>query len=175
MKYQVILAITLLFALSLAFASNLKRKHIVIDRSTTGAELTHVVRRNPTISSTHTYGLPTQSGTSNSVSFGSNNDDNGGNSGFGKSAAIANPSIYFHSPGSISVIKETPAHVGYRHESNYVTSVNKASGKVEQHVINRTIPITGLIQEVKSIKTDITRRFDLTNNQFGPISTSMSH
>jgi len=165
-----------LFALSLAFASNLKRKHIVIDRSSTGAEVSHVVRRNPTISSTHTYGLPTQAGASSSVSFGSNNDDNGSNlGGFGKSAAIAGPAIYFHSPGSISVIKETPAHVGYRHESNYITSVNKASGKVEQHVINRKIPITGVIQEVKSIKTDTSRRFDLGNNQFGPISTSMSH
>lgn len=58
------------------------------------------------------------------------------------------PSIYFHAKGGISVIKETPAHVGYRHETDYITSVNKSTGKVEQHVLNRRIPITGTIQEV---------------------------
>ena len=62
---------------------------------------------------------------------------------------ILGPSIYFHGQGSISVIKETPAHVGYRHETDYITSVNKSSGKVEQHVLNRRIPITGTIQEVR--------------------------
>ena len=58
------------------------------------------------------------------------------------------PSIYFHAQGGISVIKETPAHVGYRHETDYITSVNKSTGKVEQHVLNRRTPITGTIQEV---------------------------
>ena len=61
---------------------------------------------------------------------------------------ILDPSIYFHSAGGISVIKETPAHVGFRHETDYITSVNKASGKVEQHLLKRRIPITGIIQEV---------------------------
>lgn len=92
MKYRSLLATTLLFTISLAFASNLRREHknIVIDRSTTGVELTHVVRRNPTITATHQYGLPTGSAPSSTVSFGANNDDNGPNlGGFGKTAAIA--------------------------------------------------------------------------------------
>jgi len=72
------------------------RKHVILDRSTTGVSLSHVVRRNPTITSVHKYGLPNSSASS-TMSFGSNNDDNGPNvgSGYGRSAAIANPSILF--------------------------------------------------------------------------------
>ena len=99
MKYQFILACTLLLALSLAFASNLKRnpKHIVIDKSSTGTELTHVVRRNPTITSTHKYGLPNGAAPSSTMSFGANNDDNGPNlGGWGKTAAIASKITFFN-------------------------------------------------------------------------------
>jgi hypothetical protein len=92
MKYHYLLAITILLNVSIAFSSNLRRDHknIVIDRSTTGVELTHVVRRNPTITATHQYGLPSGSAPSSTLSFGANNDDNGPNlGGFGKNAAIA--------------------------------------------------------------------------------------
>ena len=92
MKYQLILALTLMITISFSFASNLKRGHknVVIDRSTTGVSLSHVVRRNPTIESTHVYGLPTAPNAPSGLSFGSNNDDNGPNlGGFGKTAAIA--------------------------------------------------------------------------------------
>lgn len=92
MKYQTILAITLMFTVSISLASNLKRNHnnLIIDRSTTGVSLNHVVRRNPTITAVHQYGLPSSSSGSSTVSFGANNDDNGPNlGGFGKTAAIA--------------------------------------------------------------------------------------
>lgn len=93
MKYQFILAITLMVCVSISLTSNLKRnqRNVVIDRSTTGVELTHVVRRNPTITSAHQYGLPSGSAGSSTLSFGANNDDNGPGlgSGFGKNAAIA--------------------------------------------------------------------------------------
>lgn len=92
MKYQFILAFTLMVTISFSIASNLKRGHknVVIDRSTTGVGLSHVVRRNPTIEAKHEYGLPTASSGSSNVSFGSNNDDNGFNlGGFGKTASIA--------------------------------------------------------------------------------------
>ena len=97
MKYLSIIALTLLTTLSFALASSLKRTHknIVIDRSTTGVTLDHVVRRNPAISSTHSYGLPSAPAASSSVSFGANNDDNGPNlGGFGKTAAIASKISY---------------------------------------------------------------------------------
>ncbi len=159
MKYQFILAITLMVCVSISLGSNLKRnqRNVVIDRSTTGVELNHVVRKNPTITAVHQYGLPSGSAGSSTLSFGNNNDDNGPGlfGGYGKNAAIASifwinidPSIYFHAKGGISVIKETPAHVGYRHETDYITSVNKSTGKVEQHVLNRKTPITGTIREV---------------------------
>lgn len=93
MKYQFILAMILLVTVSISLASNLKRgqRNVVIDRSTTGVELTHVVRKNPTITSVHQYGLPSASAGPSTLSFGSNNDDNGPGlgAGFGKNAAIA--------------------------------------------------------------------------------------
>lgn len=91
----------LVFVIALAICSisskNMRsqHQHIVVDRSVTGAELSTVVRRNPTITAVHTYGVPTAPNASPNLSFGANNDDNGFNvgGGFGKTAAIAsNPS-----------------------------------------------------------------------------------
>lgn len=74
----------------------------------------------------------------------------------------------------MSAIKETPAHVGWRHEKKTVTSLNKKSGKVEQHEVDSKIPLMGMVQEVKTLKTKTTRKYDIDSNTLGPISTSVS-
>lgn len=71
-------------------------------------------------------------------------------------------------------IKETPAHVGWRNEKKTITSLNKQTGHVEQHVVNSKVPLVGMVQEVKPLKVHHTRRYDITNNKLGPISTSIS-
>jgi len=84
------------------------------------------------------------------------------------------PSVILHSTGSISAIKETPAHVGWRDEKKIVTSLNKHSGKVEQHEIKSRTPLIGMVQEVKNLKVNHSRKYDISNNSLGPISTSIS-
>lgn len=74
----------------------------------------------------------------------------------------------------MSAIKETPAHVGWRNEKQTVTSLNKETGQVEQHVIDSKVPLVGVVQEVKELKVHTTRKYDVGSNTLGPISTSIS-
>ena len=90
MKFlKVILLITIVAAvLSKKFipATN----HVVYDRRPEVAQLSHIVRPNPTITVTNRYGHPTYSRPSRTVSFSNNNDNNAANLGtLGKSAIIA--------------------------------------------------------------------------------------
>jgi hypothetical protein len=48
----------------------------------------------------------------------------------------------------MSVIHNTPAVVGTRSERDTITTVNKLTGAVEQHQINRNIPIEATIERV---------------------------
>ena len=53
-----------------------------------------------------------------------------------------------HSKRPISVITEQPAHIGYRDEQSTLTTLNRATGKMEQHHSTHKTPIFGKIQRV---------------------------
>jgi hypothetical protein len=105
-------------------------KHFVADHSS-NPSLHHVVRRNPTVQVKTTESPLIRSSVDNSMmSFGNTSDNNGPNvpaPNYGKTPEIANPAIYVHSNDSLSVIQETPAHVGWRNERKVITSLNKAT------------------------------------------------
>lgn len=84
------------------------------------------------------------------------------------------PHIVLHGKSPISVIHETPAHIGNRHETKTITSLNIGTGKPESHVINRTVPIYGQIEQVKTAFKNDVRSYDLTTKSFGNISSSIS-
>ena len=64
--------------------------HLVVDRRPQVAELSHIVRTNPTITTNYKYGYPSVSRPSNRLSFSNNNDNNAPNlGGYGKTAIIA--------------------------------------------------------------------------------------
>ena len=48
----------------------------------------------------------------------------------------------------MSVAHHVPAVVGYRQETDVISSVNKQTGHVEQHRLSRNIPIEGIIEKV---------------------------
>ena len=60
-----------------------------------------------------------------------------------------------HSKSPISVVSETPAHLGWRNEQKTLTTLNSSTGKVEQHTLTNKVPIYGNVQHVKSIKINI--------------------
>jgi hypothetical protein len=114
-------------------ATNLKTndsppKHFVLDH-TTDPSLHHIIRRNPTITvETHQSPIIRSSADNSMMSFGNTSDNNGPNvpdTAFGRTPEIAGPAIYMHSKGNLSVIQETPAHVGWRNERKTITSLNK--------------------------------------------------
>ena len=117
------------------FSLNLKSipipvpRHIVIDNSS-DPTLHHIIRRNPTIT-TEMRETPYIRHVDESpvIEFGNSSDNNGpflqGSQNYGSQAEIANPAIYVHSKGKLSVITEQPAHVGWRDEKKVITSLNK--------------------------------------------------
>ena len=150
-----------------------QRKHITIDKRTSSPHLSHVVRRTPTVTYKQSVHSIAKSEPTN-MSFSNTNTHNGGGSSFGRNAHIVNPSIVMHSKGTISAIMETPAHVGWRKEKQIVSSLNKKTNKVEKHHIDSKTPLIGMVQQVKTLKVDHSRKYDINQNTLGPMSTSIS-
>ena len=149
------------------------KKHITIDKSTSHPHLSHVVRRTPTVTYKQSVHKIAKMEPQN-LSFSNTNTHNGGGSSFGRSAHIVNPSIVFHGKGTISAVQETPAHVGWRRERQIVSSLNKKTNKVEKHHIDSKTPLIGMVQQVKTLKVDHSRKYDINQNTLGAISTSIT-
>jgi hypothetical protein len=79
-----------------------------------------------------------------------------------------------HSKSPISVVKETPAQVGWRNEQKSITSLNLESGRPEHHTLNERVPIYGNIEEVKTVYKNDVRSYDLAQRQFGPIRSEIT-
>lgn len=173
-----------LFTISMVSTKNLKETseekkeeqvHVVSDQNGFSADLAHVVRRTPTISTVTNVGNFRLNPPSNMISMSNSNTNNGPNVGdLGKTATIVYPHVVVHSKTPISVMKETPAHIGYRNEQKSLTSLNLETGKTESHTINNKVPIYGNIQEVKTVYKNDVRSYDIDNKQWGPIQSSIS-
>jgi hypothetical protein len=79
-----------------------------------------------------------------------------------------------HSKTPISVIKETPAHVGWRNEQKSITSLNLETGKAEHHTLHHKTPIYGNVEEVKTVYKNDARSYDIQNRRFGPILSQIT-
>jgi hypothetical protein len=131
-KFNLSLIFGLLFlgtqVLTMKLKQNLPNQHIVVDHST-DPSLHHVIRRSPTVTTEMREIPQTRPSDSPNFTFSNTSDNNGAsiNQEYGKSPEIAGPAIYVHSKGTLSVVSETPAHVGWRNEKKTITSFNKAT------------------------------------------------
>lgn len=132
-----------------------------------GSDVGVVIRKTPTVFTDNRLGtgwLPDPVGFS---LFSSSNTSNAPNLwSFPKSAELVNPTILFHSKGARSVVKSTPAHLGYRNEKTTVTSLNKSSGKLETHDISNKIPIYGEVDSVHTVNVNSIKQLDLQYRRF---------
>lgn len=145
-----------------------KQVNVVIDATKGfGSDVGVVVRKTPTISVNNKLGLPlleppqqfntfTNSNTSSLPTVG----------GYGRSAEIVNPTILFHDSHPITLVKRTPAHLGYRDERTTISSFNKESGRVESNDIIQRKPIYGEIESVKTAKVNSIKQLDLQYRRF---------
>jgi len=132
---QIIFTILFVCLATAMNSSNLKvrdvpPRNLVVDR-TSDPTLHHVIVRDPTLT-VLTNQTPVQRVTTDNsiMHFGNSSDNNGpdvGGTVYGKAAEIAGPAIIVHSKGSLSVLQEQPAHVGWRNEKKVITSMNKAT------------------------------------------------
>jgi hypothetical protein len=74
----------------------------------------------------------------------------------------------------VQAVKETPAHIGFRHETKTVHHLNKKNGKIQKKVFKRKVPLHGKIRETVNVKAHHTRKYDINSNTMGPISTTLS-
>lgn len=56
--------------------------------------------------------------------------------------------MVMHSKGSFTTVSEQPAHIGWRNDRKVLTTMNRATGKMEQHQTTNRSPIYGTIQKV---------------------------
>ena len=171
MKYLQLFIATLIICFVFSNSKNLREKVQVVDNGSSGINLSTVVRRTPKIV---TNEHQTHSPHSSSMSFSNSNTNTGGGSAWGKSATIVGPKIVLKGTSTVSAIKETPAHVGWNRSTKTVTSLNKQTGRVEQHKIDSKTPIMGQIQEVKNLKATTTRVIDVDSNTMSKPHTTFS-
>ncbi len=111
----------------------------------------------------------------NSMNFSTTNANNQRTTpSLGKTATIVSPSITFHKESIVKGVKETPAHIGFRHEKKTVHHFNKKTKKVERKTFNSKVPIHGKIRETVDLKARHTRKYDLNSHNMGPVSTTIS-
>ena len=152
MKQKISFIFIGLILLSQIFSkSNLRQ--IVITKDNVGfqTELSNIVTRNPTISITHHLdSVPSKE--SNTIEISNSNTSTLPNVGsLGKTAEIVYPHVDFVSKTPISVVSSAPAQIGERTENTLITSVNKATGKTEQHEITKVSPIIGTVNSIDTV------------------------
>jgi len=130
---NIIVVITLGLCMISLFSCTMLRKNnppplnIVVDQSS-NPSLQNVIRRVPTITSTHRVSPIASPVGTQTMSFSNTNDNNGIDitpNELGKSAEIVGPAIYVHGKGTLSALHETPAQIGWRNEKTVLTSLNK--------------------------------------------------
>ena len=130
----IITVVSALYVLNLISCSNLRQNpppiNIVVDQST-NPSLQTVIRRVPTITSTHRESAIASPVGTKIMEFSNTNDNNGidishlNPNELGKSPEIVGPAIYVHGKGTLSALHETPAQIGWRNENTVLTSLNK--------------------------------------------------
>lgn len=157
MKHIILYVSFIAILLSLvACKNNLKtQKHITVSQDNVGfqAELSHIVARAPTIEVSHRI-EPTLAPQreSTTIDISNSNTSTLPNVGsLGKTAEIVYPHVDFVSKTPISVVSSAPAQLGTRTENTLITSLNKGTGKIEQHEITKETPIMGTVNKVETV------------------------
>merc|ERR1711976_23928 len=154
-----LLAIICLSQVSISLSKKLKSKHrkahqihLVRDMNGFNADLHQVYRRDPTVTTMAKLGEYNLPAPYTTISASNSNTSTLPNVGYlGKTAEVIDPQIVMRNRQGISVVKQTPAHIGYRNERQTVNALNMNTGKVETHTTNKKVPIYGHINEVKDV------------------------
>lgn len=162
------LSCLLLITLSNCEEKNLKKQvNYVKDPTNFGSELGVVIRKNPSVYVDNRLDAPLLEPPKQFLEFGNSNTSSLPNiGGYPKSPEVVNPTILFHSKSPVSVVKTTPAHLGYRNEKTTLTSFNKETGKTESHDIVNTVPIYGNINSVHTVLKSTLKPYDLQYRRF---------
>ena len=149
-----------------------KQVNLVHDQNHFHSSINQVVRRNPTLTVETKLGAERLAQPEAMLHMSNSNTSNGYNLGsFGQRAELVEPHMVVHSKRPISVITEQPAHIGYRNEQKTLTTLNRATGKMEQHTGTHKTPIFGNIQKVDTVYNHHKRDYDLETKRWGNVES----
>lgn len=172
MKHIILFAFFITVFLSLvACKNNLKtQKQITLSQDNGGfqAELNQIVARAPTIEVSHRIEPTlTPQKESTTIDISNSNTSTLPNVGsLGKTAEIVYPHIDLVSKTPISVVSSAPAQLGTRTENTLITSLNKGTGKIEQHEISKETPIIGTVNKVETVYQNQKASYDTFTKSF---------
>ena len=141
---------------------NKKQVDIITDKSGFGTDIGVVIRKFPGIWAHNTSGEELLEPPQSHVWFSNSNTSNGPNVGtMGVSPEIVNNQIILHDREPVTLVKETPAQLGYRNEVKKVTVLNKATGRTESHDLHQKTPIYGNVESIKTVSADTVKSYDM--------------
>ena len=139
-----------------------KQVRLVQDHTKFKSGINQVTRRDPTVTVTTKIGSEKLAAPPTILHMHNSNTSNGPNIGtFGPSAEIVGPHMVMHSKGSFTTLSEEPAHIGWRNDRKVLTTLNRATGKMEQHQTTNRSPIYGTVQKIGSQGKSASRELNL--------------
>jgi len=191
MKFIHTIICALIFTILITFvvSKNLKEQkkvvQIVQDNTNPGAkDLTGgfgsnigvVIRKTPTVVVDNVLTNPLVRQPQQFTEFSNSNTSSYPNVGNrGKSPEIVNPTVLFHTKAPTTLVKTTPAHLGYKNEKTTYTAFNKQTGNLETHDTIEKKPIYGQIESIKEAVYTTTRPLDLQYNRYRKLKEDVSN
>ena len=170
--HTLICALILTSFITFVISKNLKeeKKQVQVVQDQTGgfgSNIGVVIRKTPTVIVDNVMTNPLVSQPQAMTHFSNSNTSSYPNIGnMGKSPEIVNPTILFHSKTKTTLVKSTPAHLGYKNEKTSYTAFNKQTGNLETHDTIEKKPIYGQIESIKDATFTNTRPLDLQFNRY---------
>merc|ERR1712032_1010043 len=139
-----------------------KQVRLVQDHTKFKSGINQVTRRDPTVTVTTKIGSEKLAAPPTILHMHNSNTSNG-------------PHMVMHSKGSFTTLSEEPAHIGWRNDRKVLTTMNRATGKMEQHQTTNRSPIYGTIQKIVSQGKSASRELNLdTMSWAGGVGSGIS-
>lgn len=171
-----IMMILLVCSLSINLKANLETKQIVIGSDIrNGLYGPTVVTKMPDSYMATRTDFPLISAPQEYVSFSNSNTSNQANPyQYKKSPELVGNRLVFEGKEPVTLLKETPAQLGYRTNSLAINTQNRYTGEREQHVLNTQEPIFGNVQSIHTMNAETKLPMNLDFQRFEKETTTLT-
>lgn len=163
-----------LSVLSITLKSKNGDVNLVSNYNTIVPTLGNVIRKNPTLTIDNRVDTYKLEKPSNQVFFSNSNTSSSPNLGiFSKEAELVTDKIYFEHQAILPLVESVPATLGFKKEVMNISSLNKQTGKMENHTSTNISPIDGTVTRVIDVSATTTQVGDLNFMRMGEPKTQV--